>query len=340
MVFHEHRLALLLHLRPGMKILDVGCGIGGPAREIAKFTGCEVVGISINQGQIDRAILLTAMEGLQHRCTFVKGDFLNMPFKEGSFDAAFAIDATVHASSLLRVYSETARVLKPGGVFGVYEWVMTPKYEPDNPRHVAVRNRIERGNSLVNLHTSDQARKAFLQAGFELEHEEDFAIYFDYARDNMLRNKNNKTTTTTKSSSEILSSPILIPFPTGPRVAPPPSTPLPLPLPIPLSTYRPWTFALRGHTHLATTWTDWWTCFKLSPLARRLCYVYVLVGERVGFVDKGVMQAMRTMAICVDAAVEGGEEGIFSPSWLFVGRKGGKGGKVEGGVLDGGKGGE
>lgn len=76
MCFYEHRLALLMGLRPGMKVLDVGCGIGGPAREIAKFVGCEIVGISINQMQIDRAIHLTAQAGLSDKCTFVRGDFL------------------------------------------------------------------------------------------------------------------------------------------------------------------------------------------------------------------------------------------------------------------------
>lgn len=74
--FYEHRVALLLGLKPGMKVLDVGCGIGGPAREMARFTGCEVVGMSINQAQIDRAIRLTAEEGLTDKCTFVRGDFL------------------------------------------------------------------------------------------------------------------------------------------------------------------------------------------------------------------------------------------------------------------------
>jgi SAM-dependent methyltransferase len=58
-----------------MKVLDVGCGIGGPAREMAKLVGCEVVGITINQAQVDRAIQLTAQEGLTGKCTFLKADW-------------------------------------------------------------------------------------------------------------------------------------------------------------------------------------------------------------------------------------------------------------------------
>lgn len=76
MAFYEHRLAHLMRLEPGMKVLDVGCGVGGPGREIAKFIGCEIVGISINQLQIDRAIEFTTKAGLQDKCTYVKGDFM------------------------------------------------------------------------------------------------------------------------------------------------------------------------------------------------------------------------------------------------------------------------
>lgn len=59
-----------------MKVLDVGCGVGGPAREIAKFTGCHVTGLNNNDYQIQRATLYAAKEGLSHQLAFVKGDFM------------------------------------------------------------------------------------------------------------------------------------------------------------------------------------------------------------------------------------------------------------------------
>ena len=76
MAFYEHRLAHLMGLKPGMKVLDVGCGVGGPAREIAKFIGCEIVGITINQKQVDVARHLTEEAGLSNKVTFTQGDFL------------------------------------------------------------------------------------------------------------------------------------------------------------------------------------------------------------------------------------------------------------------------
>jgi ubiquinone/menaquinone biosynthesis C-methylase UbiE len=59
-----------------MKVLDVGCGVGGPAREIVKFTGCNVVGLNNNDYQIERATRYAEKEGLSDKLSFVKGDFM------------------------------------------------------------------------------------------------------------------------------------------------------------------------------------------------------------------------------------------------------------------------
>jgi sterol 24-C-methyltransferase len=73
---HEHYMALKLHLDQGMKVLDVGCGVGRPAREIAAFTGCNVVGLNNNGYQIERATNYAKQEGLDDLVSFVKGDFM------------------------------------------------------------------------------------------------------------------------------------------------------------------------------------------------------------------------------------------------------------------------
>jgi sterol 24-C-methyltransferase len=59
-----------------MKVLDVGCGVGGPAREIVKFAGVDVVGLNNNDYQIERATHYAAREGLSNKLSFVKGDFM------------------------------------------------------------------------------------------------------------------------------------------------------------------------------------------------------------------------------------------------------------------------
>jgi len=86
---HEHYLALNMSIKPGMKVLDVGCGVGGPAREIAQFTDCQVVGLNNNDFQIGRARKYTKRMGLEGQVSFVKGDFMKLSekFGENSFDA-------------------------------------------------------------------------------------------------------------------------------------------------------------------------------------------------------------------------------------------------------------
>lgn len=102
-----------------------------------------------------------------------------MPFGANEFDAAYAIEATVHAPSLAEVYAQVFRVLKPGGVFGVYEWVLTDSFSPDDKDHMAVRLGIERGNGIPALQTAATARAAMESAGFELLIAEDLAANKD-----------------------------------------------------------------------------------------------------------------------------------------------------------------
>lgn len=73
---HEHYLASQICIKKGMKVLDVGCGVGGPAREIAKFTDAHITGLNNNDYQIERATHYAAKEGLSNQLKFVKGDFM------------------------------------------------------------------------------------------------------------------------------------------------------------------------------------------------------------------------------------------------------------------------
>jgi sterol 24-C-methyltransferase len=94
---------------------------------------------------------------------------------DNTFDAVYAIEATVHAPSLEAVYSEIFRVLKPGGIFGVYEWVMTERYDNDNMEHRRLRIGIEQGNGIANMVKASEAVRAIRAAGFELLDHEDLA---------------------------------------------------------------------------------------------------------------------------------------------------------------------
>ena len=98
-----------------------------------------------------------------------------MSFSPNSFDAVYAIEATVHAPSLEGVYRQIFRVLKPGGVFGVYEWLMTDAYDNSNPQHREIRLGIEQGDGISNMVCVSEGLAAIKAAGFELELHEDLA---------------------------------------------------------------------------------------------------------------------------------------------------------------------
>lgn len=169
---HEIFLANKLHLREGQRAIDLGCGVGGPLRTIATFSGASIVGLNNNEYQVQRAQRLAKISGLtEAQATFKKGDFLHIPFEDESFDVAYQIEASCHAPSRVELYKEIIRILKPGGYFGGYEWVMTELFNPHDKHHVEVKEGIERGNGLPDLITDKECLAALKEAGFEvLEH--------------------------------------------------------------------------------------------------------------------------------------------------------------------------
>lgn len=92
-----------------MKVLDVGCGVGGPAREIARFTDCNIVGINNNLYQIGRARKYTEKAKLQGQVTFEKGDFnkLAAQFGENSFDAGASLSSITSSLPVLTLCSQS-----------------------------------------------------------------------------------------------------------------------------------------------------------------------------------------------------------------------------------------
>lgn len=94
-----------MNLRPGMRVLDVGCGVGGPAREIARFADVQIVGLNNNDYQITRAVKATKIAGLQNQITYVAGDFMKLSeqFGENSFDAGAFVDDCLKVSIWLTI---------------------------------------------------------------------------------------------------------------------------------------------------------------------------------------------------------------------------------------------
>ncbi len=106
-------------LPPGSTLLDVGCGIGGSARILARDYGFDVLGISISQAQVARATALTPPD---LRCRFQVMDALDLQLANGRFDAVWSVEAGPHMPDKQRFADELLRVLKPGGRLAVADW--------------------------------------------------------------------------------------------------------------------------------------------------------------------------------------------------------------------------
>ncbi|MCU1278271.1 MAG: cycloartenol-C-24-methyltransferase [bacterium] len=172
---HELYLALRLGLKPGMKVLDVGCGVGGPMRAIARFSGAAILGVNNNDYQIKRGTQQNAHAGLSHLCSFMKADFMKLPVPDQTYDAVYAIEATCHAPDKTKLFKELFRVMKPGSQFAGYEWCLTDRYDAKNPEHCSIKKGIEEGDGLPDIWYTKDVIDALRAAGFEIITGEDLA---------------------------------------------------------------------------------------------------------------------------------------------------------------------
>jgi sterol 24-C-methyltransferase len=165
---HEYYLAGRLGVKAGDKLLDVGCGVGGPMRNIAKFTRAHVTGVTLNEYQVQRGNKLNKAAGLEGKALSVQGNFMELPFADNSYDGVYAIEATCHAPVRQGVYSEIFRVLKPGQIFATYEWCLTPKYDKNNAEHRLIKKKIEEGDGLPDMASQEECVQALRDVGFEV----------------------------------------------------------------------------------------------------------------------------------------------------------------------------
>ena len=114
-------------------ILDVGSGIGGPARYFARRFGCRVSGIDVTAEFCDVARHLTSLLGLEERVSIDQGDALAMPFGAAVFDGVYSMNVSMNIADKRALYHEIHRVLKPGAWLGLSEVVQGPGGEPDYP---------------------------------------------------------------------------------------------------------------------------------------------------------------------------------------------------------------
>lgn len=122
-------LASLAELQDGMRVLDVGSGVGGPARTLATEYGCDVTGIDLTEEFCLAADMLTARLGLEARVRFHCGSALDMPFDDGAFDVVWMQQSSMNIPDKEKLYTEVRRVLRSGGTLATQD-VLSGAVEP------------------------------------------------------------------------------------------------------------------------------------------------------------------------------------------------------------------
>jgi SAM-dependent methyltransferase len=125
-------LAKLAGITEDMSVLDVGSGVGGPARFLAATYGCPVTGVDLSEPFVDAARYLTGRTGQSGQVSFQTASALELPFDDGRFDVALLQHVAMNISDRARLYREIRRVLKSGGRFATFDVVLNSG-EPHYP---------------------------------------------------------------------------------------------------------------------------------------------------------------------------------------------------------------
>src|SRR5712691_5274814 len=150
------RLAQLARVSGAEDVLDVGCGIGGPSRFLAKQFGCRVAGLDLTAEFVEVATMLARRTGLDDKVSYRQGDALDLPFADASFDLVWSQNAAMNIADRDRLYAEMRRVLKPAGRLAIQDVAAGPGGEPFYPTPWA-------GDKSISFLFTPQATRATLK---------------------------------------------------------------------------------------------------------------------------------------------------------------------------------
>ncbi len=164
-----------LELTPEKHVLDIGCGLGGPARFVANRYRCRVDGIDLTAEYVVTGQAICKWVGLQDRISLHRGSALSLPFADRNFDGAYMLHVGMNIEDKAKLASEVGRVLRPGALFGIYDVMKTGPGELTFPVPWATTA------SSSAVAEPGQYRSALQAAGFAViaEHNRrDFALTF------------------------------------------------------------------------------------------------------------------------------------------------------------------
>ncbi len=175
-VRHQRLMIARLELRPGMKVIDVGCGVGGPMRRVVRESGASVLGVNSSQVQLEKAKSLNNAAGIGRLVDYLSCSFMDMgAIPDNTFDRGYAIESTCHAPDKAGAFAEIYRVLKPGALFWGQEMCLTDKFNPSDRRHCAIRRDLMHGIALQDIATGDEVDRTLERVGFQVIEGKDLA---------------------------------------------------------------------------------------------------------------------------------------------------------------------
>ncbi|MEN8197681.1 MAG: methyltransferase domain-containing protein, partial [Pseudomonadota bacterium] len=157
------RMGRALGLVDGMKVVDLGSGLGGTARQLAATHGCHISGVDLTGEYCRTATMLAERLGLADKVAFHQANALDTPFPEAGFDAGYTQHAAMNIPDKAGLYAEAARILKPGAAFCVYDIAKGPGDSVIYPTPWA------RDPATSFLATMDEMQQALKGAGFTVE---------------------------------------------------------------------------------------------------------------------------------------------------------------------------
>ena len=163
-------LADMASVRAGDRVLDVGSGVGGPARRMANKYGADLWGVELSETLCETAIKLTELVGLEGQVHFKHGSALNLPFDDDEFDAVTMQHVAMQISEKKQLFSELTRVVKPGGCLALHE-LFAGEGELHYPLAWAIEPSMSALESISEC-SERLSKSAFFAGGF-IDHSED-----------------------------------------------------------------------------------------------------------------------------------------------------------------------
>lgn len=176
-LLYEVSITRDLQLKPGDRVLDLGCGRGRVAAHMSAVSGAHITGLNIDPNQIAQARDFNTKQGFTEN-KFVEQDFnvLPLPFADSSFDAFYQIQAFSLSKDLRKLCAEIFRVLKPGARFSMLDWVSFDAYDSNNPEHEALMRRVKPLIGAVGTPTPKLLEDALSDAGFSVVRSDNASI--------------------------------------------------------------------------------------------------------------------------------------------------------------------